>query len=292
MGRTGKGWAKGLNAATDARVARGAAAHEGLQYVRHLPAALDRRFRGGSGRTLPLQWSDAMAYVVGLMATDGCLVSDGRHLSFDTADEQLAITLLRCLGRPIRYERRRTRLGRTVFKVQMGDAELYRWLVSVGLTPRKSLSLGAIDVPEDQASHLVRGLLDGDGTIQNFFHAPTRSRYPNYRYERLWVFFTSASSAHITWLRDLLKDLLDVAGYVERRPARPPRHEFYRLKYGKRDSIKLLRSIYPRPGVPKLERKWEIWRGYADRHGLQEPRVGYQCRRRDSNPHGVSPTRP
>jgi hypothetical protein len=207
-----------------------------------------------------------MAYVVGLIATDGCLVGNGRHVSFDTSDEKLAVTYLTCLGRPIRYGRRRTRMGGYYYKVQFSDVALYRWLVEQGLHPRKSLTLGAVDVPDRFLAAFARGLLDGDGSIQNFVHAPTPNTYPDYRTERLWVFFTSASRIHVDWLRERLHRCFGVTGYVETRPARPPRHEFFRIKYGKRDSIALLNALYPSADVPKLDRKWAIWLDYARRN--------------------------
>src|SRR5947207_13620624 len=89
MGRgEGKGWAKGLSAATDPRVARAAAAHRGLIYERQTPAELCR-WRLSSSTRLPLVWSDAMAYVVGLTATDGCLITGRRRIDFKSGDRQL-----------------------------------------------------------------------------------------------------------------------------------------------------------------------------------------------------------
>ena len=69
------------------------------------------------------------------------------------------------------------------------------------MTPRKSLSLGALNVPERYVLECARGLLDGDGDITNFVHAPTKKTYPNYRYERIVVGFNSASRTHLEWLR-------------------------------------------------------------------------------------------
>jgi len=95
----------------------------------------------------------------------------------------------------IRVER--TRTGGVVHTTQFADARLYEWLRGVGLTPRKSLTLGAIDVPDQYLAPLVRGLLDGDGSIMNFVHEPTRRSYPEYRYERLWVLLSfSERRAH------------------------------------------------------------------------------------------------
>lgn len=268
----GKGWAKGRTAATDARIARNAAAHRGLTYERHLPPEQDRRYPSRSTRTLPLEWSNDMAYVVGLIATDGCLITGRKQLNFKSEDEQLVQTFLRCLGRVPRYSAVRTRSGNTVYVIQFSDARFYDWLMTVGLMPRKSLILGAISVPDEFAMPLVRGLLDGDGNLTNMVHRPTPSTYPNYEYERLWVFFNSASRAHVDWLRELLARLLGLRGYLEVRAARPPHHEFFRLKLGRHESMKLLRAIYPTADVPKLERKWRVWQAYRVRHDLHEER--------------------
>lgn len=209
-----------------------------------------------------------MAYVVGLMATDGCLSGDRRHLSFDSGDEDLVRTFLTCLGRPPTSQIKRKRTGEISYRAQFSDVRLYRWLRGVGLHPRKSLTIGAIDVPDEFIAPLARGLFDGDGSVRNFVHAPTRSAYPVYMYERLWVYFTCASRSHLEWLKAALERTLGLSGYIEDRPPTETRKAFFRLKFGKRDSVTLLKAMYSRADVPKLERKWRIWQDYATRHAL------------------------
>ena len=262
LGTMGKDWSKGLTAATDARVARSAERHRGMIYR---PRTSTEAATRTGARTLALAWSPTMAYVVGLIATDGCLVGDRRHIAFTTNDRQLADTFLRCLGRPLRYGTARTAAGNELFRVQVGDVALYRWLESIGLAPRKSLTLGAILVPDELLAHLVRGLLDGDGTIANFVHAPTRRAYPSYLYERLRVRFCSASRAHLEWLGDALVRVLGVKGSLVRRPPGAGRHALYTLGFGKHASVRLLARLYEDPRAPRLERKWAIWDAFARR---------------------------
>ena len=233
------------------------------RYLRHIPLGEDKRVRGY--RTLSLEWSSAMAYVVGLLATDGCLSSDRRHIILTSRDRQLVQTYLECLGRPIRYTLGRTRRGKLAYYAQSSDVAFYDWLKSIGLTPRKSLTLGPIEVPDAYLLPLVRGLLDGDGSIVNFRHRPTPTKYPNYVYERLWVFFLSASRSHIDWLRDRLKEAVGLNGYVER-IVRKKRRDLFRLKYGKRESIILLRLLYADSSAPCLERKRRIWTEYSSKN--------------------------
>jgi hypothetical protein len=104
-------------------------------------------------------------------------------------------------------------------------------------------------VPDAFLLPVVRGLLDGDGSVVNFVHAPTRKRYPNYRYERLMAQFNSASLGHLEWLRGRLESYLRTRGYVEVTPPKPPRHEFGVLRCGKYASIALFKLLYPDPSV-------------------------------------------
>src|SRR2546422_5472422 len=200
----GKGWAKGLSAATDPRVARMAAAHRGKQYVRRTPMELCR-WPVARLTTLPLAWSDDMAYIVGLTATDGCLFTGRRAINFKSGDRQLVETYLRLLGRKNRVKSQRTKKGGVVYYTQFHDSALYRWFMSVGLTPRKSLTIGAISVPDSVLMPLVRGLLDGDGSVINEVYRADTGRRPDYFWEYLITSFKSVSRLHLEWLRSRLR---------------------------------------------------------------------------------------
>lgn len=73
--RVGKNWSRGLTKATDARVARAAAAHLGLRYVARSPQTDKRRKSRPRGT---LEWNRFTAYGLGLAATDGNLGRNGR----------------------------------------------------------------------------------------------------------------------------------------------------------------------------------------------------------------------
>lgn len=258
----GKGWAKGRKAANDPRIANNAAAHRGKTYVSRLPLGADRRRSAAPASTT---WTPTLAYAVGLLATDGCQ-TDGRHLAFPSADRELVEILLTCLGKHNKISKIRTRTGGIVYRTQVGDVALCRWLLTVGVTPRKSLTLGSLNVPDECFLECVRGLLDGDGDITNFVHAPTKKTHPNYLYERLVVGFNSASRAHLEWLRTKLQPYVNAPGWLGVRAATEDRHEFFTLRYGKRDGLRLLPLLYRDVNVPRLERKYRIWRSYLERH--------------------------
>jgi hypothetical protein len=271
----GKDWAKGLTAATDPRVARAAAAHRGKIYKRRTPFE-ECRWPNAGQTTLPLEWSDDMAYIVGLTATDGCLFTGRRKINFKSEDRQLVATYLSVLGRTNRVKNEPTRTGGVVYFTEFHDSRLYEWFRTVGLTPRKSLTLGSLAVPDLYVAALARGLMDGDGGIANFVHAPTRAAYPDYRYERLIVSFNSASRQHLEWLRERLRRLMGESGSLNLMRAEG-RRDMFRLAYGKYASIKLLKLFYADPSAPRLVRKWKIWTAYLERTSNAEAAERNDC---------------
>ena len=264
----GRGWAKGLTALTDTRVARAAAAHRGTRYTRRTAIEQDKRCRE---KRRDICWTDDLAYAVGLIATDGGLVGRGA-IAFKSKDIQLINTYLCAVGRRAKPYLVRGGSGSVTYHVQFGDIALYRWLEAIGICPRKSLVLGAIDVPSQFLYPLARGLLDGDGTIAHYVHRPTRRLYPSYEYERLIVKFHSASRSHIEWLQAQFASRgFSGALVVERRRAKTT---MYVLQFGKKAAGSVLTCLYPSESVPKLERKWRIWQNYLVSRSV--PTVGFE----------------
>ena len=65
-------------------------------------------------------WTPNLAYIVGLLATDGCLSNDGRHIIMRSSDVDLLKTFKKCLG--INNKIGETRNGRTISNVQESDS--------------------------------------------------------------------------------------------------------------------------------------------------------------------------
>src|SRR3989442_714720 len=136
-------------------------------------------------RQEPVAWSPATAYAVGLAATDGCLIERKSTINFKSCDRDLVQIFLGCVGLPNRRIYSVSGKKRITYWAQFGDSELYRWFLSAGLTPRKSLTLGALAVPVTYLPHCVRGLLDGDGSLDCYVHHPIVKVDPTYSYQRL-----------------------------------------------------------------------------------------------------------
>ena len=270
----GKDWAKGLTKATDPRIARNAAAHVGLQYVHHLPPELDKRSRTRAG-PVDTTWTPTLAYAVGLIATDGNLSPSGKSTNVVSSDIDQLENFKRCIPRAGRIGRH----GPTAWHVTVSSVHFYRWLLSIGLMPAKSLILGGIEIDDSLMIDLARGLMDGDGSIENYVHHPGGNvkRYPDYRYERLNVSFHSASRKHLEWLRARLQRVMSVNGAILESHEKDRPNPMFELKYGKHASLALLTRMYADPSSPRLERKWKIWEAYLARpriNSLQKRRSG------------------
>lgn len=254
-----KDWARGRRATTDSRIARNAAARRGRVHRR---PATDRRLRVGGARFRPPEadddWTAELAYAVGLAATDGCLSGDRKTVAQTSGDVESLETFRRCIqsNAPIRP-------NKGAWRVQVTDVGLYRWLQAVGLTPRKSLTLGPLRVPDRHFAHLVRGLLDGDGSILVSVVVPNPRRYPDHTYQRLRVQFHSASEGHASWLRDRIEERLGLKGWLGVR-TKNRANPLYIVRYSKHASIALLNTLYADPSAPRLERKWQTWTTYRD----------------------------
>ncbi len=211
-------------------------------------------------------WDPATAYGLGLAATDGCLARK-RTVAFGSSDRELVETFQACFG--LAGARVEVLNAGRYFRTQLGDVGLYRFLETAGLTPHKSLTVGALHFPAVLFWHVVRGLLDGDGSIRNYVHNPIAASYPSYSYERLEVQFVSASLAHVRWLAsELSRRSVRCALITDDTPSRQLRgpNAMYRIKLGKHAAIALLAHIYEDDSAPRLRRKFAIWDAFRRRY--------------------------
>src|SRR4026208_2087199 len=88
-------------------------------------------------------------YVIGFIATDGNLSLDGRHINITSKDVghlrkiKKALFLSNRIGFKARGGEKEKKYG----LLQFGDVQFYRYLLALGLHPKKSLTLGPIQVP-------------------------------------------------------------------------------------------------------------------------------------------------
>lgn len=201
------------------------------------------------------RWSPELAYVVGLMATDGNLSKDGRHLALGSKDQELLETLRDCLSIENSISRTANGKGSYYYRLQWGDRSFYNWLLSIGLVPAKSLRLGPLVIPDEYFADFVRGCLDGDGSVNVYTDRYNVFKSETYVYTRLFVTIVSASFPFLAWLQNNIARLIGVQGGLFAKKSRQGHSPCWDLKYAKHASIRLLEWIYYAPDVPCLARK-------------------------------------
>lgn len=200
--------------------------------------------RGGPISTI---WRPELAYTVGLITTDGCLYKDGRHINLTSKDLQLIDTFKNCLGLQNKVGKKKGGFATETwaYNLQFGSVDFYDFLINIGLTPAKSKTLGAIDVPKEYFSDFLRGVFDGDGSFFSYYDPRWRSSFMFY------LVFISASKKHISWLRNKISEYYGVKGHGAHQSYR----RAYQLKYAKKEATKIIQAMYHNPSVPCLERK-------------------------------------
>lgn len=195
-----------------------------------------------------IKWSPAFAYALGLLATDGNLSSDGRHIVFSSKDYELAEHFKKCfhLNNVIGLKSDKRRGDKKYYRVQFGDIIFYQFLLSIGLHQRKTKTISEVTIPQKYFFDFLRGHLDGDGTFYSYWDPRWKSSFMFY------TVFISASKAHIDWIRKKLRDLLNVKGHVCRDGQKK---SVWQLKYAKRESFLVLRRIYYSHDAISLTRK-------------------------------------
>lgn len=191
-----------------------------------------------------IQWSPKLAYALGLIASDGCLYSDGRHISFTSMDRPLALLFQRCLGIHVKLGNKKSGSnGGIAYHIQFGDVLFYRWLVSIGLTPNKSKTIGKLKIPDKLFFDFLRGCFDGDGSVYAYWDPRWKSSYMFY-----WQ-LCSASPEFLIWVRETIYRLVKIRGTMVQSKGTK------QLRYAKRETRILFKKLYYKKGLPSLHRK-------------------------------------
>ena len=191
------------------------------------------------------KWSPDFAYAIGLLVTDGCLSKNGRVVDLTSKDKEQIVNFLSGLRVEGTIGKKNSMVGNTAYRVQIGDILFYNFLLSIGLTPAKSKSIGAIKIPQRYFFDFLRGSFDGDGCAYSYWDKRWRSSFMFY------TTFVSASEAHISWLQREIGKRLKVSGHI----TGDGQKTVFQLRYAKSDSLRLLRKMYPTEKVLCLSRK-------------------------------------
>lgn len=192
-----------------------------------------------------IKWNPDFAYAIGLLTTDGSLSKDGRHIDFTSKDKDLILIFKNCLNLDNKIGMKSRSKGKIkkYYRIQFSDKIFYNFLISIGLSPKKSNILKNVKIPKEYFPDFLRGCLDGDGNINIFSHSESR-------HQQLRIRLSSGSYYFLVWLKIKIKFEFNInGGWIEKGI------RAYTLSYGKKDSIRLFEIIYYLGHTSRLERK-------------------------------------
>jgi hypothetical protein len=185
-------------------------------------------------------------YLVGLITADGCLSLDGRHVDITAKDYCFLQGLKEKVGFKNKIGIKNQGKFNEAYHIQLSNKSLYEFLVSIGLTPTKSLIQRDIDVPDRYFIDFCRGVIDGDGSIRKWLH-------PSNKAEQWSLRIYSSAFVFIKWLQKEIQRLLLAKGRIHRSKQKS-KANIYVLKYGKIAAKNILQSCYYQKALV-MERK-------------------------------------
>lgn len=190
-------------------------------------------------------FSSELAYVVGLFASDGCLINNGRHLNITSKDIEIVENVQSILDMNAKVTIKKGQFNTTAFHLHFSNVALYDFLTSIGLTPSKSKTLAKLEIPDIFYADFLRGYFDGDGTVYGYWDKRWKSSFMYY------CGFVSASPAFLEWLRQMNQRLVNTSlGKIK------ISNRADTLTYAKKDSRLLFDFMYHNKDIPILSRKY------------------------------------
>jgi hypothetical protein len=194
-----------------------------------------------------LKWRSDLAYAIGLIATDGCLSSNGLLIDLTSNDREQLENYSKCLGVNLKITEKSSGNGRKSLRIQFKNRLFYDFLLSIGLTPKKSLTMKNLAIPKEYFFDFLRGCFDGDGSSYSYWDPRWRSSYMFY------ISFASGSKKFIIWLQDEIYKRLKIKSHLGVSQGKV--NLFYQLKYSKYSAASLVRNMYGEKNTICLSRK-------------------------------------
>lgn len=215
------------------------------------PRGWQKLVRHVSDAVLEAWPSPELAYVVGLIASDGNLQKQNNCMLLVSTEREIIdnCAALVNLTEPhvIVWDQGFPR--KTAYILQLCDYEFRAFLEARGLTPNKAMTIGALDIPDEVFADFLRGELDGDGG----WYVSKGWRDVPYLIGK----FTSRSQRYLEWIHQTVLHLTGIDGRLQNS----------RLFYNGKKAEALGEWIYYAPDLPCLQRKRNVWQNWMSANG-------------------------
>jgi len=124
-----------------------------------------------------IKWSPEMAWILGLIFTDGNLSNSG-VVNLTSVDLELLEKVKYLLDSRIHIRKKTQSYDKSkyIYILQFGHEKMTQDLKKLGLTSKKSLTMTFPDIPAEHVRHFIRGCWDGDGSVYSEKRRPGEIR--------------------------------------------------------------------------------------------------------------------
>ncbi|MEX0673006.1 MAG: LAGLIDADG family homing endonuclease [Candidatus Paceibacterota bacterium] len=192
-----------------------------------------------------IQWSSNFAYAIGLLAADGCLSKDGRHIDVTSNDYDQLENFIKALDIDVKITQKSSGRGYTSWHVQFSDVLFYKFLTEIGITSAKSKTLRKLDIPDEYFFDFLRGEFDGDGHFYSYWDKRWTNSYMFY------LTFIGASQKFLEWISQTNERLIGIKANV----IFCKKSKVYQLRYAKESTLEIINKMYYTSSALHLRRK-------------------------------------
>jgi len=200
-------------------------------------------------------WTPEMAWVLGLLASDGSVHSNGKQFMLGSKD----IDLIEQFYNLLEYNGPTGMNNSGVHTAPISSTVIVKRLAELGIVPHKTYVLEYPPVPDSFHSHFIRGYVDGDGCI--FIRTHQSLRFPH-----MIVSVVSTSGTFMEQLSCVLSN----NGIKHKLSSRQPRtgHMRWNIVTRAYHGIQFCNFIYQdSTTATRLARKYKLFTDYVDQWG-------------------------
>lgn len=201
--------------------------------------------------------SHNMAYILGFIASDGCVSKNTNHIIFDIqeSDEEILYKIKKELEYEGPIQHYINSSGHKYSRLKICSSIIKKDLEHYGITPKKTFTLQPpLFLDEKYYISYIRGYFDGDGCI-----------YINYnKYNYNW-YICGARKEVIKWIAEYLLNKYGIISYFHSSTKTLSQGDlFYYIQIYKKDTIQKLFEILYVQNSLYLERKYFIMKNFYD----------------------------
>lgn len=193
-------------------------------------------------------WSQNMAYILGFILADGCIIqgtykgySDSLKFGVQLSDRDI----LEKIRKELKAEHKLSIIKNAVHFC-ITSQTLVNDLKRLGISYRKSLNENLPTIPKQYEKDFIRGIVDGDGGIQI-----DRKGQP--------VIGVCGGKTVVTFIRDFFLKNMQVYSSVGRRSYSKQQKNFlYEIRYKSSSALKVILYLYDNKACLYLDRKYKL----------------------------------